>query len=203
MGFYDSHILPKLLHFACGLGVVNDQREKVVPFAVGQVLEVGIGSGLNLPLYRSDQVEKILGLDPSEEMRVLARRAAASLDLNVAFMSGTAEAIPLPDDCVDTVLVTYTMCTIPRIEDALNEMRRVLKPGGELIFCEHGLSQEDHIRRWQHRMDGLWGCFTGGCHINRDIPALIENAGFQINALDQYYIPGWKPACYNFSGRAV
>lgn len=203
MGFYDSVILPKLLHLACGLGVVNDQRNKVVPFATGRVLEVGIGSGLNLPYYTRDRIEKITGLDPSGEMLEMAQRAATEVDLQVDFITGSAEQLPLPDRSVDTVLVTYTMCTIPDINAALAEMRRVLKPGGELIFCEHGLSNDERVRRWQDRMDGFWGRFTGGCHLNRDIPALIEQAGFQIKSLEHAYIPGWKPACFNFFGRAL
>ncbi len=203
MGFYDKVVLPKLLHFACGLGVVNDQRQKVVPDAAGIILEIGIGSGLNLPFYQPEKVERVFGLDPSDEMRTLARREAALQEFKVEFMAATAEAIPLPDECVDTVLVTYTLCTIPNIEAALFEMRRVLKSGGTLIFCEHGLSQDPAVRRWQHRMDGLWGRFTGGCHLNRDIPALIQNAGFQMQHLDHGYISGWKPACFNYMGRAV
>lgn len=133
----------------------------------------------------------------------MARRGVEGTDLDVDFIAGSAEQIPLPDGCADTALVTYTMCTVPRISDALAEMRRVLKPGGELIFCEHGLSKDENIRRWQHRMNGLWGRFTGGCHLNRDMPALIQNAGFQIKTLEQDYIPGWKPACFNFLGRAT
>lgn len=203
MGFYDKIILPKILHFVCGLSVINGQRKKVVPFARGRVLEIGVGSGLNFPFYETQHLEAVLGLDPSHEMRDIARRGVADTALKIHFVSGLAESIPLLDDSVDSILVTYTMCTIPDIDAALLEMRRVLKPAGELIFCEHGLSKDKNVQRLQHRMDHLWGRFTGGCHINRDIPALIENAGFQIKILEQYYISGWKPACFNFLGCAV
>ncbi len=202
MGFYDRHILPRLIHFACGLEDISIQRKKVVPWASGTVLEIGVGSGLNFPFYTRSQVKHIVGLDPSSEMQRIAQKSLSLSDLPLSWVKASAEDIPLPDQSVDTVLVTYTLCTIPNVRAALREMRRVLTAGGELIFCEHGLSKEEDVIRWQNRVDPVWGCFAGGCHLNRDIPQLIEQAGFQIKTLDHFYIPGWKPACFNYVGRA-
>lgn len=203
MGFYDRHILPCLIHFACGLEDISLQRKKVVPWASGTVLEIGVGSGLNFPFYSRSQVKHIVGLDPSSEMQHIAQKSLSLFDLPLSLVKASAEDIPLPDQSVDTVLVTYTLCTIPNVKIALREMRRVLIAGGEFIFCEHGLSKEEGVIRWQNRVDPVWGRFAGGCHLNRDIPRLIEQAGFQIKALDHFYIPGWKPACFNYLGRAV
>jgi len=203
MGFYDQYILPRLLHFACGLEEISSQRRKVVPRAVGSVLEIGIGSGLNLPFYDPARVQAVWGLDPSPEMRALAGNNAWPQDIRVRFIEGSSEAIPLADASADSVMVTYTLCTIPDIAAALKEMNRVLRPNGELIFCEHGAAIDTGIRRWQDRLDPIWTRFTGGCHINRDMPALIEEAGFRIAVLEQGYIPGWRPACFNYWGQAV
>jgi ubiquinone/menaquinone biosynthesis C-methylase UbiE len=179
------------------------QREKVVPHARGRVLEVGIGSGLNLPYYDVTKITKIWGLDPAPEMTRMARRAAGSLPFEVEFIGLPGDEIPLEDSSVDTVVVTYTLCTIPDTSPALRQMSRVLRPGGELLFCEHGAAPDAAVRRWQDRLNPIWKRLGGGCNLNRQIPALIEAGGFRIKHMDAMYIPGWRPASYNYWGTAV
>ncbi|MCK5420378.1 MAG: class I SAM-dependent methyltransferase, partial [Desulfobacterales bacterium] len=153
MGFYSKYVLPRAAHFLCGAKPIRRQREKVVPLAAGRVLEVGIGSGLNLPFYAAGQVQHLWGLDPSRESWALAQPAVAQAGFDVEFIAATAEEIPLDDGSADTVLVTYTLCSIPEILPALGEMRRVLKQGGQLIFCEHGSAPDEAVRRWQNRLN--------------------------------------------------
>lgn len=204
MSFYDKYILPHFLNCACGTKPIQYQREKVVPLATGLVLEIGIGSGLNIPFYNTAKVTRVLGLDPSEELNRMARKVADEKGLAVEFILGGAEAIALPDNHVDTVLVTYTMCTIPQVAEANKEINRVLKPKGKLIFCEHGLAPDANVSKWQNRIDPYWGKIAGGCHLNRNIPALISAAGFKIESMDQMYLPGTpKFAGYNYWGTAV
>lgn len=204
MGFYDKYILPHFLNCACGSKPIVYQREKVVPLAEGWVLEVGIGSGLNIPFYDSSKVDKILGLDPSEELNRMALKVAAEKGIPVEFILGGAEAIPLPDNHVDSVLVTYTMCTIPQVAAANKEILRVLKPQGKMIFCEHGLAPDANVSKWQNRIDPYWGKIAGGCHLNRNIPALITEAGFEIESMEQMYLPSTpRFAGYNYWGTAV
>ena len=201
MGFYDKYILPSVLNCACGSKPVRYQREKIVPHAEGVVLEIGIGSGLNLPHYRGDKVTSIIGLDPSPELNAMAEKTAAELGLSVEFILASAESIDLPDDYVDTVLVTYTLCTIPDAVRAVKEMRRVLKPEGKILFCEHGLAPDESVAKWQDRIDPLWGRIAGGCHLNRDIPKLIRSAGLSIETMDEMYLPSTpKFAGYNYWG---
>jgi ubiquinone/menaquinone biosynthesis C-methylase UbiE len=203
MGLYSRYVLPKVVHFTCGLKPNMRQREKVVPSARGRVLEIGIGSGLNLPYYDSAKVSKVWGLDPSPEMTKMAKRTAGSLPFEVEFIGLPGDEIPLEDNSVDTVVVTYTLCTIPETTPALRQMSRVLRPGGELIFCEHGAAPDARVRRWQDRLNPIWKQLGGGCNLNRPIPALIEAGGFRIKSLDTMYIPGWRPASYNYWGTAV
>ena len=203
MGWYSKYILPKVVHFTCGLKPNMRQRAKVVPRARGCVLEVGIGSGLNLPFYDPAKVSKVWGLDPAPEMTRMAQRAARSLAFEVEFIGLPGDEIPLDDNSVDTVLVTYTLCTIPDTTAALRQMNRVLRPGGELIFCEHGAAPDASVRRWQDRLNPIWKRLGGGCNLNRPIPALLEAGGFRIDSLDTMYIPGWRPACFNYWGTAV
>ena len=203
MGLYDKHILPKLVHLACTSRSVMRQREKVVPLAHGQVLEIGLGSGLNLPYYDADKVSKLWGLDPSPGIIKMAGKSAQSVGFDVEFIGLSAEEIPLETNCADTVLVTYTLCTIPDLESALREMARVLRPGGELIFCEHGVAPDASIRRWQNCINPVWKRIGGGCNLNRDIPRFIEQGGFRIKGMKAGYIPGWRPACFNYWGTAT
>jgi len=204
MSFYDKYILPSFLNCACGSKPIKHQRSKVVPLAEGVVLEVGIGSGLNIPYYDSTKISAIIGLDPSEELNNMAKKVAADKGLEVDFILGSAEAIPLPDNHVDSVLVTYTLCTIPDALSASKEMRRVLKPDGKMIFCEHGLAPDASVAKWQTRIDPYWEKIAGGCHLNRDIPQLIHSAGFNIQSMEQMYLPSTpKFAGYNYWGVAT
>lgn len=203
MGLYNRFVLPRLLHVACGARPVARQREKIVPSARGRVLEIGVGSGLNLPFYDPERVERLWGLDPSPEMIRLAAKAAAGAPFEVELLRAGCEEIPLEDNGVDTVLTTYTLCTIPDAASALREMARVLKPGGRLLFCEHGLAPDANVRRWQNRIDPFWGRISGGCHLNRDIPELLRDGGFEVERLDTMYIPGWRPATFNYWGSAT
>ena len=208
MSFYNKYILPSFLNCACGAKPILYQRGKVVPLAEGLVLEVGIGSGLNIPFYDAAKVNKVIGLDPSPELNEMAEkvvaRTAAENGLDVEIILGSAEDMPFPDDHFDSVVITYTLCTIPDAEAANLEIRRVLKPGGKLIFCEHGLAPDVGVAKWQGRIDPIWGKIAGGCHLNRDIPELITGAGFTIETLEQMYLPSTpKFAGYNYWGVAV
>lgn len=203
MGLYNKYVLPRVVHFACGLKPNMRQRQKVVPHAHGRVLEVGIGSGLNLPYYDVTKVSKLWGLDPSPAMTRMARQAADALPFQVEFIGLPGEEIPLEDDSVDSVVLTYTLCTIPDAEAALRQISRVLRPGGELIFCEHGAAPDARVRRWQDRLNPVWRRLGGGCNLNRPIPTIIESGGFRITSLDTMYLPGWRPASFNYWGCAV
>lgn len=202
-GIYDRYVLPPLLHLACGIKPARMQRQKVVPRAKDRVLEVGIGSGLNLPFYDGSLVEKVVGIDPSSELRVYAERSARQVPFAVEFLELPSERLALEEASIDTVVVTYTLCTIPDAIAALRQMRRVLRPGGELLFCEHGQAPDPGVRRWQGRLTPIWRRFAGGCHLNRAIPELIERSGFRIEKLETLYLPGWKPLTFNYWGVAV
>jgi len=203
MGFYDTYLLPKLVHCVCGQKPAMKQREKVVPLAAGRVLEIGIGSGLNIPYYNAEKVDHLWGIDPSREMWAIARKNARAHHLDAEFIESGAESIPLDNDVVDTVVMTYTMCTIPDVPSALAEIHRVLKPGGKLLFCEHGEAPDARVRRWQNRVNPLWTRLGGGCNLNRPIASLLEKSGFRSSDLQTMYIPGWKPACFNYWGSAA
>jgi ubiquinone/menaquinone biosynthesis C-methylase UbiE len=202
MSWYDDKILPRLINLACSAKPTRKQREKIVPQASGDVLEVGFGSGLNLPFYDPDKVRHIWGLEPSEGMRRLASDAISKAAFDVELIDLPGEELPLDDDCVDTVLVTYTLCTIPEVVVALDGMRRALKPHGQLLFCEHGQAPDDNVRKWQERLNPTWKKFSGGCNMNRDIPAILGDAGFVVEDDNRMYIPGLKALSYNFWGSA-
>ena len=200
--WYERHVLPYLTDIACGCKPIRRQRRKIVPLARGRVLEIGIGTGLNLEHYDKSRVEKIVGVDPALEMHRLARKRIAKAALPVELVALSAEKIPFEAGIFDTVVVTYSLCTIPDPLAALGEMRRVLKPGGKLIFCEHGLAPDPSVRRWQERLTPLWSKVAGGCHLNRDIPALLTEAGFRSGDMQTMYLPGPRPLTYNYWGTA-
>jgi ubiquinone/menaquinone biosynthesis C-methylase UbiE len=178
------------------------QRAKVIPSASGQVLEIGIGSGLNVPFYDAGKVQRLWGLDPSPETWALASGEVRTAPFPVAFLSAGAEAIPLDASSVDTIVITYSLCSIPDATAALAEMRRVLRPGGRLLFVEHGLAPDESVRKWQRRITPLWKKVAGGCHLDRDIPGLLRECGFRIAELETMYLPGWRPATFNYWGAA-
>jgi len=202
MGLYSRYVLPRLLDFAMRDKPIMRQRAKVVPLAHGRVLEVGIGSGLNLSFYDKSKVDKVLGLDPSPELNVWARERAAEAGIDVDWLALSSERIPLPDDSVDSIVITYTMCTIPDVHSALLEMRRVLRPGASMYFSEHGIAPDASVRKWQNRLNPLWGKLAGGCNINRNVPKLLEDAGLRLGEIETMYLPGPRPLTYNYWGSA-
>lgn len=203
MGFYDRFILPPLIDMACGAKPIGRQRAKLVPGAQGVVLELGFGSGRNLPHYDRARVTRLYALEPSPGMLVRARKMAAGTDLPVEILPETAESLSLGPASVDTVVVTYSLCTIPDPVAALEAARRALKAGGRLLFCEHGRAPDAKVRRTQARIEPVWKRIAGGCHLTRDIPALIQGAGFHIGQLDTMYLPGTPEwAGYNLWGWA-
>lgn len=203
MGLYRRFILPRVVHLACSSKPAMRQRQKIVPLASGRVLEVGLGSGLNLPFYDPGRVERLWGLEPSAEMAAMARRSAGELPFPFEIIGLPGEEIPLEDCSVDTVVVTYTLCTVHDTNAALAQVRRVLRPGGRLLFCEHGLAPDRSVRRQQSLVNPAWRLLGGGCNLDRNIPALLAAGGFRIEQLERGYIPGWRAACFNYWGRAA
>lgn len=202
MSWYEERILPSLINVACSTKPTRRQREKIVPRASGDVLEIGFGSGLNLPYYDRARVRRIWGLEPSVGMRRLARDAISRRSLEVELIDLPGEEIPLDDNSVDTVLVTYTLCTIPEVVRALEGMRRVLKPEGELLYCEHGKAPDPGVLKWQERLNPVWKRFSGGCNIHRDIPAILDESGFVVEDDNRMYLPGLRALSYNYWGAA-
>ena len=201
--WYERHILPTALDLACGMPMISRMRERVVPLAQGRVLEVGIGTGLNMRHYDKSRVSHITGLDPAVQMHPLAQQRIDSAGLSVDLVGLSAETIPLPSASVDTVLITYTLCTIPDPHAALLEMHRVLTPHGKLLYCEHGRAPDASVRRWQDRLQPLWGPMAGGCHLGRDIPALLVAAGFALTDPQTRYVTGPRPFTFHYWGEAV
>lgn len=203
MNLYERFLLPTLVTGACSCSPIDKQRQKIVPAAAGVVLELGFGAGLNLPHYDASKVRKIHALEPSPGMVKRARKAVRRSPIDVDILPETAETLSLGANSVDTVLVTYSLCTIPDAVTALEGARRALKPGGRLLFCEHGLSPDEGVQRWQKRIEPVWKVIGGGCHLSRDIPALIRAAGFSIEKLETMYLPkSPKWAGYNYWGSA-
>lgn len=202
MGLYERWCWAPLLERAMSQEPVMGERRKVVPRAIGRVLEVGVGSGLNLPLYDRERVDRVWALDPSHTLLARARgREAPGVD--VRLLEGSAEAIPFGDSVFDTVVSTFTMCSIPNLARALGEMRRVLRRGGRLLFSEHGLSPEGRVARWQRWLSPCWCLISGGCNVDRPIATAIERAGFRIVALDAAYLPGPRLLTYTSTGTAA
>ena len=203
MSFYEERILPHIIDRACSLGQVMKLRSQLVPLAKGRVLEVGMGSGINLEFYNPEIVEMVYGLEPSEGMRRKAQPNLKRSPVHVEWLGLPGEEIPLEDNSVDTVLLTFTLCTIRDWNTALLQMKRVLKPGGELLFLEHGESPHENTRKWQHRVNSGWKKLAGGCNLNRHIADLIRQAGFELDELENLYIPkAPKIAGYIYKGIA-
>ena len=201
MGFYDKWIFPRLVDVAMRNREATRLRAQIVPEARGAVLEIGVGSGLNLPFYGTG-VERLYGLDPSEELLAMARKKTGAVAFPIELLAHSSEEIPLEDGCVDTVVTTWTLCSIADPVKALREMRRVLKPGGMLLFTEHGLAPEARVQGWQQRLNPLWSRISGGCNLNRKIDALIQASGFRIEELEKEYSKGPRVLSYMYCGRA-
>lgn len=202
MSLYDRYVLPYVLDLACGLKPIRGQRAKIVPMAQGKVLEVGIGTGLNLRHYDHAKVCTLCGLDPAPQMHRLARKRAQQAGLAVELLNLPADTIPSEDASFDTVVMTYTLCSIPQPLPALRELKRVLRPGGKLLFCEHGAAPDASVHAWQQRLNPSWGKIAGGCQLDREVPRLLQEGGFRIEQLDQAYLPGPRPLTYNYWGVA-
>jgi ubiquinone/menaquinone biosynthesis C-methylase UbiE len=201
MGIYEKHILPRLIHLSMQSKTVMAERARFLPMASGRVLEVGIGSGLNIPFY-TRRIETLCGVDPSRELLRMARERAEAAPFPVELIGCSGERIPLKDEMFDSVVTTWTLCTIPNAVVALREMHRVLRPGGQLLFIEHGRSPDARVLVWQNRFTPLWRRFGGGCNLNRKIDDLILEAGFHIIRLESGYVQGPKPFTFLYRGVA-
>jgi ubiquinone/menaquinone biosynthesis C-methylase UbiE len=201
MGFYQDQIVPLLINWSMRQKDLAAYRARIIPAAEGRVLEIGIGSGLNLPFY-SRNVARVIGLEASPRLLAMARQVERTGNGSVEFIEGSAEAIPLQDASVDTVVTTWTLCSIPDALRALRDMRRVLRPGGHLLFVEHGRAPDPNVIWWQDRLTPVWKRLGGGCHLNRAIGTLIEGAGFQFDRLETGYMRGPKPMTFMYEGSA-
>ncbi|MEM7223172.1 MAG: class I SAM-dependent methyltransferase [Pseudomonadota bacterium] len=203
MGFYRDTIVPRLIAVAMKTEEATRYRRELVPQACGRVLEIGIGSGLNLEHY-SQRAEQVVGVEPSTALLAMARRRISLAPCPVILAQESAETLPFDDASFDTVLTTWTLCSIERPKRALEEIRRVLRPDGRLVFIEHGRAEEVSVQRWQDRVNPCWRCVAGGCNINRPIDRLIETAGFRIGALETgYLVKGPRLLTYHFKGVAA
>jgi len=204
VGLYDKYILPHLLNCTCNQKPFVHQRRKVVPLAKGNILEIGIGSGLNIPFYEAEGIDKIWGIDPSEELIAMAKNQVKDDTPDIELIISKAEEIDFEDDFFDTILMTYTMCTISNLSEAFTELKRVIKPTGKLIFCEHGMAPDENVIKWQNRINTFWPKISGGCNINKEIPSIIESSGFSISDLENMYLPKTpKVLGFNYWGTAA
>ncbi len=201
MGFYQDQIVPLLIDLAMRQKRLSEYRGRIVSAAEGRVLEIGIGSGLNLPFYGRG-VQHVIGLDPSPKLLAMARRARRAQTQPVEFIESSAESIPLAAASIDTVVMTWVLCSIPDSARALAEVRRVLKPGGRLLFVEHGRAPEPNVVWWQDCLTPAWKRVGGGCHLNRAIAGLIEGAGFAFDRLQTGYMRGPRPMTFMYEGSA-
>jgi ubiquinone/menaquinone biosynthesis C-methylase UbiE len=202
MGIYGRLIVPRLIELAMRNKALAGYRQQIVGAARGLVLEIGIGSGLNLPLYGS-AVDRVYGIEPSPELLDRARERVVDASIPVWLVRASAEQLPFSRSAFDTLVMTWTLCSISNPSAALNEMRRVLKPGGRLLFVEHGLSPEARIMRWQHWLTPCWKRIGGGCHLDRKMDDLIQAAGFRVDKLETGYMKGPKPWTFMYQGIAT
>ncbi len=206
MGLWDRYVVPSLVSCACSSKPIMKQRAKIVPMAEGVVLELGCGSGTNFDLYDADKVTHLHAIEPSEGM---IKRAAQSLEghgmaAKTSLHQIGAEALPFDDDSIDTVVITFVLCTIPDWRSALSEVKRVLKPGGRALYSEHGLSPDEGVAKWQHRVEPVWKRLAGGCHLTRSTVDMLTEAGFMLDQHQTMYLPNTpRIAGYASWGHAV
>jgi ubiquinone/menaquinone biosynthesis C-methylase UbiE len=199
VGLYHDHILPHLVNLAMRNRLLGPYRQRIVGLAEGRVLEIGLGSGMNLPFY-TNRVKEVLGLEPHPKLLEMASEKSASI--SVKLIEGSAESIPFDTGSVDTVVTTWSLCSIPDVVAALGEMRRILKPTGQLLLVEHGLASEEKVRKWQHRLTPIWKRLAGGCHLDRPIADLVRDSGFQLTHLQTGYMQGPKPMTFMYEAVA-
>jgi ubiquinone/menaquinone biosynthesis C-methylase UbiE len=186
MGIYEEHILPRIINVACGVKAIREHRERVCEGLQGRMVEVGFGSGLNIPYY-PPTISAVVAIEPADTGWKLAGKRIAGTSIPIERAGLDGQSLPLPDDSCDVALSTFTLCTIPDVDAALGEIRRVLKPGGSLHFLEHGLAPDEPVRRWQHRIEPMQKRAFGGCHLTRPVAELLTKAGFTITELDVFY----------------
>lgn len=203
MRFYSRYILPGLIQWACSGESSDSKREMVVPMAIGNVLEIGIGSGNNLPFYDGTKVTHLTAIDPLEELWKKNRIDLTQLPFEVDYIKGSAEEIPAPDSTFDSVVTTFSLCSVDQADEVMKEIHRVLKPGGRLLFSEHGKSPHKGLERWQNLVNPLWKRVSGGCNLNRDIPDIMERNGFKTDKMKTEYMSGWRLTSYNYWGSAL
>ena len=208
MSFYENRILPRIIDHICGHRAFAEQRAKLIPKATGRVLEVGYGTGTSLPWYDAEKIDQVVALDPASGAMELAAERERQSPISVEHIALRGEEIPLDAESVDTVVVAYTLCTIPDVAAAITGMHKVLKPGGKLLFMEHGQSPKPNIKRWQERLNVPWGIAFGGCNLLRQPPLLLEQAGFTIDYREELDVPSPPPipgislVKYNYLGIA-
>lgn len=202
MGFYRRHIGPRIVEFACSQASISELRRSIVPRASGVVLEIGIGPGLNLAHYDPQTVTKVVGVDPEPGFLAIGKGRVKASSVPVEIIEAPGERIPLADRTADTAVLTYTLCSVQDPSAALHEIRRVLKPGGRLLFLEHGRSNDASVATWQDRINPLWNLVSCGCQINRDTKLLLGSAGFKLEDVDHFYLPG-APKILGFHCRGV
>jgi len=201
---WSRFIQPRIISFACGTKPFMIQRTKIIPFAKGNVLEIGIGSGLNIPLYDTDLVTKIVGVDPSATMHSLAKERINESPVSVEFISADAAEIPLQDQSIDTIVCTYTLCTVSNPQQVLKEVKRLLKPGGKFLFSEHGNAPDESVVKFQHKLEPIWKFLADGCHLTRSIPDLLDESDMKIDKIETMYLPKTpRFVGYNYWGTAV
>ncbi len=204
MSLYDRYVLAPMIDRMCGTREVMDIRREVVPLAEGDVIELGMGSGLNLACYDPDRVRRVTGVDPGENITALARERIAACPFEVELLGLSGESVPAESASFDTAVVTFTFCTIPDVYSAISEVRRLLKPGGKLIFAEHGLAPDDRVARWQRRINPIWKALAGGCHLNRDTKLMLEEGGFRLDDVRAgHAMPGPRIATWVTRGVAT
>jgi len=201
MGFYSNWLFPRLLDCVMQQKQMLPFRQRIGVAASGRVLDVGIGSGLNLPFY-AGPIDRVIGVDPSPELLRFAEKRASQTSVPTELLCGTGEALPIEDKSIDTAVVTFTLCTVCNPAATLGEVRRVLKPGGRLLFAEHGRAPDAGVARWQDRITPVWKHVAGGCHLNRKPDDLMQSAGFAIEALETGYLKGPRPMGFVYAGSA-